>query len=259
MKKIAAGIVLAIGVGVLVISSNEGKVVGESAPAEPPPAALEPVAGPLAKPASAGRALASVPKKAPAEVAQEVDSLFARVNKVHACYSGGCDFPETDPRSYNFAVGLELKSNLYTLATTAAANELKSEAIASLAREQLKSEDGHVQEAALALLATQEPSEANLTAVLDNVITGYDAQLIQAAMKQLQRYPSEGDQERIAAALSSAMTTGSPFVAREVSSAIEPFMQPRTVPIYEEAVASITEGSLVRRDLAQSIASYRAR
>jgi hypothetical protein len=254
MKKLAAGMILAVGVGIVVISSQgPGEQVAEDA--APLPAA-EAKRAPASAPAPASAA-AAAPKISPAQAEERAKALVEQVRTLEACYGGGCGYPETDAKSYSFGVGQDLKTALFQLAATSRTAELKGEALAAIAREQLKNEDGHVQEAALALLATQPPSEANLAAVLDNVIAGYDAQLIQAAMGELRRYTSEHDQEKIAAALSGAMTSGSPFVAREVSNGITPFLLPRTVPIYEEALASIIEGSLVRRDLARAIDEYR--
>jgi hypothetical protein len=259
VKKLAAGLVLAVGVGFVVISAqHEDTLVASEAGALPAVEAARAPASLASSPVASAPTLKPLVKIAPAEAEKAARALVEQVSTLQACYGGGCNYPETDARSYNFGVGQDIKTALYQLAATARAGELQGEGLAAAAREQLKNEDGHVQEAALALLATQPTSEANLAAVLENVIAGYDAQLIQAAMTELRRYTAERDQETIAAALSGAMTSGSPFVAREVSSAITPFLQPRTVPIYEEALAAILEGSLVRRDLARSIEEYRS-
>jgi len=253
MKKIAAGLILAVGVGIVAITTPKEEGLVE---AEPPPVEVKRTLASIVAPIPAA-VVPALPKLKPEVAEAKARELTTRVSSLQACYAGGCDYPETDARSYGFGVGQDLKAALFELAATSRAGELQGEALSALAREQLKNEDGHVQEAALALMATQAPSEANLAAVLESVIGGYDAQLIQAGMNELKRYTTESEQERIAAALSGAMTSGSPFVAREVSTGIAPFLQPRTVPIYEEALPQIVEGSLVRRDLARSIDEYR--
>lgn len=257
MKKLAAGLCLALGCGIIVISA-QNRAAEPAANEAAPAAAAETSRAPASASAAPAAAVLTKPKMPAAQAEAQARTLVEQVGALQSCYNGGCNYPETDARSYNFGVGQDLKTALVQLAATSRAGDLEGEAIASLAREQLKNEDGHVQEGALALLATQPTSEANLSAVLDNVISGYDAQLIQAALNELLRYNSERDQERIAGALSGAMTSGSPFVAREVSNGIAPFLQPRTVPIYEEAVPALLEGSLVRRDLARAIDAYRS-
>lgn len=187
-----------------------------------------------------------------------VDVSIRRLETTQACYeSEACDYPKTDARSYAFAVGQDLKNQLEQLTASVKLSGEKSPAIAEAARKHLENEDGHVQAAALALLATQETSGDILETILKSVIEGYDAQLIQAALGQLLRYQAEDDRAKITETLANVMATGAPFVSKEISGSIRPFVYARSVPNFEQAVTQLPEGSVVRINLVAALSAFR--
>lgn len=247
MKKllVGTGILLAAGLGVGIYPRPEGPKETASIP-EAVPAARAPASSPAQLPALPAA------KASPAQ-------LVNRITELSSCYGNeNCAYPKTDARSYEFALGQDMKGAILALAEEAKSHDLRSDDLARLGRHQLANADGHVQEAALALLATQNPSDDTLNAVLEHVIGGYDAQLMQAAFAELRRYDSDAQHERIAAALSNAMVSGSPFVAKEVAASIRPFLYPRSIALYEEAMGSLMSGSAIRADLGKSLAAFRA-
>lgn len=180
-----------------------------------------------------------------------------RIEEIQACYEKDCDYPRTDVKSYGFAVGQDLKKNILALAIQAKAEGLTDRRLTEAAVRNLENEDGHVQEGALALLATQPPSAEALDAVLEHVIGGYDSELIQQAMRELQRYTSEDERSKITTALSDAMLTGSPFVAKEISRGIGPFISARSWAVYETTAAKLGAGSIVKTNLEQSLMAFK--
>ncbi len=173
---------------------------------------------------------------------------------INACYqSEDCDYPQTDPHSYHFAVGLHLRATLTAFTAWVQREKVGEEAVSQSAREFLASSDGFVQEAALKLMATQEPSPENLQAILDDVLGGYDAELIDLALVQLERYTSVADSDKISAALARAITTGAPFLAREVSVHIAPFLHARNSEFFAQVARDLPEGSIYRINLEASL------
>lgn len=204
-------------------------------------------------PASAG---ALVP--AAVSTSTELTKMLDRIDEIAGCYENeDCNYPQTDTRSYYFAVGQDLKQQLETVTTWAITHQEKSPELVQLARTQLENEDGHVQKAALALLATQETSTETLEAILAQVLGGYDAQLIQIALRELLRYQNEDDRSKITTALADTLVTGAPFVAQEVSKSIQPFVYPRSVPNFENAANQLPEGSVIRHNVLAALENFR--
>jgi hypothetical protein len=199
-----------------------------------------------------------VTNRAPASVvaahplAAHVASRIPEVSKLEdlqSCYERECPFPAADSRGYYFAVGQALKSELLSLAEEARAGKPLDPQVVAAARSQLDTEDGHVQAAALRVLATQAPAPESRDAILQFVIGGYDAEVIPDALAQLARYTSPEDQAQIAPALANAMATGSPFVAKAVAAGVAPFVSEETAGAYREALTAIPEGSVVKEQL----------
>ena len=197
-----------------------------------------------------------VPAASPAGAS--ITKLSEGLDQLQSCYERDCGFPRTDEKSYDFALGQAIQAETVKLTNAVGAVGLHDPALTARAVALLANEDGNVQEGALALLATQPTSAEALEAILERVVGGYDAQLIQQALRELMRYRSDDEQTRIAAALAAAMVTGAPFVAKEVSGGIRPFLSGHTLPEYEDAGAQLPTGSLVRTQLEQAIADFRA-
>lgn len=217
-----------------------------------PPRAPRPAVAPLAvapRPAPAHVVVARVPASSRTAPSQSLAHFEARLERTAACLDGDCDYPRDDEHSYQYAVGQTLKTELAHTREWVVRTHLQSPAVIHLAVRYLKIGDGHVQAEALALLATQPPSADALQAVINDVIGGYDAQLIAAGLAELARYGAENDRVRIGHALADAMMTGAPNVAKEVSRGIAPFVTDGTLAVFQEAAAEIPAGSLVRANL----------
>jgi hypothetical protein len=131
--------------------------------------------------------------------------------------------------------------------------------ISVAARRFLASDDRIVQAAALELISTQPPSAENLDAILGNILAGYDAELIEQAMLELERYTAPADGDRIDQALGEAMTMGAPFVAREISAHITPFVNERSYNFFQDVAERLPRQSYYRIHLESSLADFRNR
>jgi hypothetical protein len=117
----------------------------------------------------------------------------------------------------------------------------------------MKVGDGYVQEEALKILSQQPASADALRAVLNEVIGGYDSRLIAPGLAELRRYQAENDRIRIGSSLADAMVSGAPFVAKEISAGISPFLCDATLATFREAAATIPATSAVRANLEAAI------
>jgi hypothetical protein len=184
---------------------------------------------------------------------------IAKLHSLEACVDGGCDFPQTDPRSYGFALGRALQGELFKLADWCRQQGITDREIGETAVHFLQSENGHVQEAALDLMSTQPPRAENLQTILNNVIGGYDSRLIEFALLELERYDSPSDRAVIDEALAEALLTGAPFVAREISGHLADFIDDQSYSYFSTILDRLPENSVYRTQLEASLSDFRRR
>ena len=205
--------------------------------------------GPARKPANAPTAIAPAPTS--------VAEYESRIANAAACYaSESCDYPKTYPREYSNNVSLSLKRELLAFANFAEARRARSRDIADSARAQLAVPDGHVKEAALRLLATQDPAPENRDAILSDVIGYHDANLIPQALLELRRYDLAGSPS-VHDALIDSIMTGAPFVAGAVADGIGPFINEASYPRYADALSRLEPGTRSHAALEAALEQYR--
>lgn len=215
--------------------------------------------------ASSGRSPASLSPGEPARSSDKeepyqprLEGFSAALEELGSCYDRqNCNFPRTDEKSYDFAVGQAMRGELFGMAEWVEAHHIRDGAVSVIANAYLAVEDGHVQEAALALLATQPTSSESLEILLSKVIAGHDAQLIKQALRELERYEDFDDRRKIAVALADAMVTGSPFVAKEISASFNSFLDAGSVRIFEDAAYRLPAKSVVRANVAAALKEFR--
>lgn len=187
----------------------------------------------------------------------ELQDLVGQLASVNSCYSDKkCNYDDSDPKSYAFAIGQDLQRILFGLALKARVEGQVDRTLKEAAVQFLESDDGHVQEGALDLISTQPPSEEALEAILKFVISGFDAELIAHAMAELERYQDPRDLKRINQALGDAMVTGAPFTAQEISSHIEPFLNDLSYQFYKDVTEQVPETSIVQANLIASLNKF---
>lgn len=188
---------------------------------------------------------------------QSSQDYIAQLARLRACEHEQCSYPQTDPRSYEFALGKDLKKTLFRFAEWVRSHNLESREVSETAREFLEFEDGHVQAAALDLMATQPTSLDNRDAIIKAVIDGHDSELIEQAMLELERYTSASDRDVINQALGRALTTGAPFVARAISNHIGPFVDARSYRLFQDVLSQLPPESIYFEKLESSLAAFR--
>jgi hypothetical protein len=108
----------------------------------------------------------------------------------------------------------------------------------------------------LDLAAELPPNEQILDAILQNVIEGFDAELIQQALLELQRYTSERAQIKIRNVLGDVLSHGSPFVSEAVAARAHLFLNEGSVEYFEKLISQINPGSKTYTYLQASLREY---
>lgn len=193
----------------------------------------------------------------------ELTNLPDQLEQLNDCYLVRCAYPDSDRKTYEFAVGRDIQKRLLQLAeqlrTDEHTNEQDNRGVSALAVGFLANSDGHVQEGALDVLASLPTSPEALTAILKNVIEGYDAELIEQGMAELERYQDEVDLVRIHQTLAQGMITGAPFTAREISAHISPFVTMRSVRFYRDLLGQLSVESVVYANLKAAVSEISGR
>jgi hypothetical protein len=188
--------------------------------------------------------------------ALDAQSYRANILKLNRCYETGCGLGDSFPRERSDGAGLLLKAELMKLAAVAEAEDARDPELAAIAREQMANPDGHVKEAALRLMATQEPSLANRDAILANVVADRDDSLIAPALLELRRYDLERAPE-IHLALIGSMARGAPYVALAIARQIEPFVNDASYSLYTSSLGQLSSGTLAYEALRSALEQYR--
>ncbi|EQC50342.1 hypothetical protein M899_2571 [Bacteriovorax sp. BSW11_IV] len=160
-------------------------------------------------------------------------NLEEEIQKLKDCYSKICNFPNKDPRMHDLALGQKIKDKLFKLKEKAL-NEKSNPKYSEIAREYLKIEDGHVKEAALALMSTQPISSENFHSIVQDVLKYHDDALIEDAMMELERYQKLGHQEQITEALTESFQVASPMIKEKLAKGLFPFINEDTFNKYSE-------------------------
>lgn len=183
-------------------------------------------------------------------------SLLEEIEVLASCYEQDCGRPIIDPRTDYYSLGQDLKRKLYDYKNYVMQNSIRDSSVAELAKKFLAHSDGHVQEIALDLLSTQEISQDNLQAVLENIINGIDPNLIHQALLELQRYKSIDDQEKIRIALGNALIHGTPFVAAAIAERMNLVLTTQNISYFENLMVQLDPKSKIYISLKYSIQEF---
>jgi hypothetical protein len=180
------------------------------------------------------------------------------LRETKACLeSEKCDFPQVDPRSYSFAVGRRIAEQLSELGNAYANDPSLENDAAEAAREFMLMPDGFVQEQAMLLMGQLPPSSANVDAMLTGLANSPDPLLVEQAMKEWERYLGTADEARIQDFLADFIAHGGQFSSEKASELILGFLNERSLPTFEEKLASMIPESTPARHLRAALDQYK--
>jgi hypothetical protein len=190
------------------------------------------------------------------ELDSKISKKIKKISHLHSCFSSrNCGFSKGDSRSYDLDLGKAIKRELEELYEEVVDREVVSAKISSLGREFLKSSDGHIKEAALMLLSTQEPSSDNLNTILEEAISFHSAPLAELAIIELSKYKKEEWQESIDQSFLSNLKTGSVIVRQTLAKNISKFLNEANESKYKDFIENESNDSKIKKYIAASLES----
>lgn len=186
------------------------------------------------------------------------EALLLAIKETKACYeSETCDFPQTDPRSYELAVGKKMQELLKAYRTNFAKDPSNRQLTATLAREYIESTDEFVQEAAMELMSELPPSEENLKALTESLTNTSDPLLVEQAMSEMKRYMGTSSEILVHQYLADLLGRGAVFSSEKAVRGLFGFINSNSYPTYSELARTLPAGSSVGRDLRALLEEYR--
>ena len=196
-------------------------------------------------------------ERAPANAEAEKKKMREDISATHNCYqSQSCDFPQTDPRSYEFAVGRALTEKIKLFHNQFKNDPSTQRELVALAKQAIKIEDGFVQSAALDIFKDLPISEENLAAIEAGLQNNTDPVIAEKALNEMQRYigtPQEAHMQSVV----QSMAGGAHFASQKVGENILPFINDKSFPAYQQLQKQLPAQSRVARDLATALREYR--
>lgn len=129
--------------------------------------------------------------------------------------------------------------------------------VAALAREYLKHESNQVSQAAIQLLSSQPPSQQNMAALLEDLMTQEDSRVVQKSIAMLASYIGSHFEVQMHQGVLRAIKSGSLSTSTVLSREIEPLLNDEFIDLYIGAVTELPAQSKIRRQLASQIKKYR--
>lgn len=254
MQKYALAALTVTGLGLLLW----GGLHRSALPARVPAA----VAGKINPTAAAAKTPAIAAQTLPAPVSspltsKEEEERRQALNKIlttQACYENQqCDFPQTDPKSYEYAVGQSLAQQLrvFRQRFPAATVDLNT-----LAREYVASPDAFVQSEALDILATLPTSPENLKALSEGVETSTDPSLIQKSLVEFKRYLGTPQEAQVHETLAKIIDSGAHFTSQTVAEEIAPFINASSLERYRRTVTNMSAETTAAKNLQTALEEF---
>lgn len=216
----------------------------EVPPEMPPPVTEAMASAPLATEPPARWPVQPLPDQARRPSAELRTELLA-LRDCHA--QDRCGFPQPDSRAAHFAAVQAMAVRLRALAG-------RPEAPA-IALELLGVPDGHVQSAALALIAAAPPQGDHAAAVVAMLRDNHDAVLLREALPLLARWRRQGLSQGQDDMLYELLHTGAHQIGLALSAELLPFLTPQNLARYQQLHTSLPEGRK-REQLGQQIHEF---
>lgn len=182
-------------------------------------------------------------------------STYKKISELKICLeTQKCEFPQTDPRSYDFAVFKKWSEFLVHAKND---NTLSEEERALIARESMLSGDGFVQSEALKILEDLPISSDNLQSLIEGLeLNNSDPLILEKASRELQRYLESADEPSVHQYLFKTIVHGGHFMSEQASIITKDFINPRSIEIYRDAASKIASTSQKAKFLRTALQDY---
>lgn len=184
------------------------------------------------------------------EVQDKLDTLLACAS------SEQCNYPQTDPKSYHYAVSAAMIELLNQAEQEVAKGRLTEDDLREFAHRLTRVREGHVQAAAIQVLTKLTLADETLTTVTDALADTFDAVLLEKSLPLLTRYHQQGYRQAVDNLLTSQLTTGGHFARQTLSARILVFINQDNETLYQSALQQLPSHSLVHTQLSQALREF---
>lgn len=176
------------------------------------------------------------------------------MKKFLECYeSDKCDYPHTDPKSYQIALNKDVSTFLRTIS---ASEFLKNIEMQKSLQDLMKQGDGFTQEEALKLLSQLPISQESLAAILEGTKNNYaDPLIMEQVISELARYNNTPMAEQVRTFVAETLLSGPQYSAEAAAQKIRPLLSENNINYYK-SIADKTKSTAVRGSLNSSIDDY---
>lgn len=184
---------------------------------------------------------------------------LSKISETEACYqSFTCDFPQSDPRAYDIAVGKELAKNIQQLHKDYAGNPKTEGLLKEIGIKYFKSENGFVQEAALSILKDFDPDPEILQSLIEGLENTYNPRITEQSLPFLEKYLGSESEPQVHSLLEKLML-GAHFSGETTSTNILSFINEKSYGFYVNLLKALPVGSKNHQNLKSALSEYEKR
>lgn len=185
---------------------------------------------PITRASSALAPLNTAKKEAPVANDDELQKIYT----LQKCYqTQNCSFPQTDPRSYELALGHAISTAMLSYWGHNRGDSTARHEIVKLARILILNPDPYIQEACLKIFSGLPLDTDNLKATIEGVQGTSDPLLVGETMSEFKRYLGTPAENLVHIFLADVISSGGQFSSEAVAQNILPFINENSLSIYK--------------------------
>lgn len=183
--------------------------------------------------------------------------IEARAEYLLSCLENvTCDYPQTDPRSYGYALGGDMIKLLDESEALMEKNELSQDKLTKLSHAFLMVPNGHVQAKAIELIEKLPVSQETFSKLEQVFSNNFDSVLLSKSMSLLESYHQQDFSVEVDNLLLQQVQTGGHFVRQTLSAQVLPFINQTNMPRYQLAAQALPKNSLEHKQLKAVLEEY---
>ncbi|WP_144394361.1 hypothetical protein [Pleionea sediminis] len=189
--------------------------------------------------------------------ASSIATVNEQAEKLMLCLEEeSCDYPQTDPRSYGYALGKDMIQLMVSSQQAMVEGNLDTFQLRKIGLTFLSVPDGHVQAKAISVLNTL-PVDSETFVRVDSVLNDhFDSVLLEKSLSFLLRYHTHGFGNEVDRLLQKQIRSGGHFSRQMLSAKILPFINESNVESYRSTANSLSQQSLEYRQLTTVLKEY---
>ncbi len=185
------------------------------------------------------------------------ETLMSRADELIACIdSDSCHYPDSDPRSYGYALGNDMISVLNDAEMAFSNGEINADLLRDLSHRFFIFDNGHVRAKAIKILEKLPVDGTTFELLQHTFANHYDSVLLEKSMHLLETYYEQGYSQPLDALFLQQLQTGAHFVRHTLSEKILPFINSNNLADYQQILSQMPKDSLEFRQLEVALEEF---